>query len=348
LKLETIEKRKNPMLSPHTILLPQAPQIEGLLFRNFEGKQDFPAMLETFCAAKKADQDEISETLEDMIRSYEHLTNCDPAKDVLIAEINGVMIGYSRVSWWVEENTGAYIYQSFGYIHPDWRCKGVGRAMLLHNQQRLRQIAAEHPSEKTKLFETFSSNFAVGNNTLCEQEGYQPIRRFYNMVRPNLENIPELELPVGLEVRPAKPEQYRQIWEASHEAFRDHWGYRIPSETDYHEWLESKEIQPDLWQVAWDGDQVAGMILNFINHAENDTYQRRRGYTEAISVRRPWRRRGLARALLARSLKMHRDIGMTEAALGVDSESLSGANVLYESMGFQVVKLQTTLRKPLT
>ena len=39
---------------------------------------------------------------------------------------------------------------------------------------------------------------------------------------------------------------------------------------------------------------------------------RRRGYTEFISVGRKWRRRGLARALIARSLRLLADEGMAE------------------------------------
>lgn len=87
------------------------------------------------------------------------------------------------------------------------------------------------------------------------------------------------------------------------------------------------------------------MVLNFLDEAENEEYQRKRGYTEGISVRRPWRRRGLARALLTRSLKMFQDMGMTEAALGVDTQNLSGALRLYESVGFQPVKKLTIYRK---
>jgi ribosomal protein S18 acetylase RimI-like enzyme len=102
-----------------------------------------------------------------------------------------------------------------------------------------------------------------------------------------------------------------------------------------------------LWQVAWDGDQVAGMVLNFINHQENLEYDRKRGYTETICVRRPWRRRGLARALIARSFQMHKELGMTEAALGVDAENPNGALRLYQSMGFQQIKRNTVYRKPL-
>ena len=89
------------------------------------------------------------------------------------------------------------------------------------------------------------------------------------------------------------------------------------------------------------------MVLNFVNHEENQEYDRKRGYTESICVRRPWRRRGLAKALIARSFKVIKDLGMTEAALGVDTENPNGALQLYKSMGFQVAKQHTTYRKPL-
>ncbi len=67
-------------------------------------------------------------------------------------------------------------------------------------------------------------------------------------------------------------------------------------DTELTSWRESPSYVPDYWQVAWDGDQVAGMVLNFIDTAENEENHRLRGYTGTICVRRPWRRRGLARA----------------------------------------------------
>jgi ribosomal protein S18 acetylase RimI-like enzyme len=89
------------------------------------------------------------------------------------------------------------------------------------------------------------------------------------------------------------------------------------------------------------------MVLNFIHEKENSEYNRKRGYTEEISVRRPWRKKGLARALIARSFKVLKEHGMTEAALAVDAENISGALKLYENMGFRTVKRYTTYRKPL-
>lgn len=97
--------------------------------------------------------------------------------------------------------------------------------------------------------------------------------------------------------------------------------------------------------MAWEGDEVVGMVLNFIDTKENLAFGRKRGYTENIAVRRPWRRRGIARALIATSLRMLKERGMEEAALGVDTQNLSGALRLYESLGYQPVKQFITYRK---
>jgi GNAT superfamily N-acetyltransferase len=334
------------MIANNTLYLEKAPAIAGLSFRNWRDESDFSGMLAMINASKTADQEERHDTLEDLIRTYSHLTNCDPRKDVLIAEVDGQVVAYSRLTWWIEEHSQNRLYLSFGFMHPEWRRKGIGTAMLHHNQNRLREIAAGHPQEGTRLFESFANNFQENTRALLEKDGYTAVRRFYFMVRPDLENIPDLALPDGLVTRPVRAEQYRQLWNAFQEAFHDHWGYSEPQEEDYQAWLGGPDFQPDLWQVAWDGNEIAGFILNFINHGENEEYHRKRGFTEGIGVRRPWRRRGLARALLARSLAMHRDLGMREAALGVDTENLSGANLLYEDMGFRPVRINYTYRKP--
>jgi ribosomal protein S18 acetylase RimI-like enzyme len=186
-----------------------------------------------------------------------------------------------------------------------------------------------------------------GLENLLKDEGYEPVRYEFHMQTPDLDHIPPALMPEGLEVRPAKPEHYKAVWEGSVEAFRDHWGATEQEAEDFESWISHPMNQPDLWVVAWDGDQVAGSILNYVNHEYNTRAGRKVGYTEAITVRRPWRKRGLARALLARSMKMHKDLGMTQTALGVDTQNPSGALRLYESMGYQVISQSTTYRKQL-
>ncbi len=94
-------------------------------------------------------------------------------------------------------------------------------------------------------------------------------------------------------------------------------------------------------------DEIAGQERTIINKPENEHYNRLRGYTEMISVRRPYRRRGLARALIAESLRVLKERGMAESALMVDTESLTGATRIYEECGFQVASFSIAYRKPL-
>jgi mycothiol synthase len=92
---------------------------------------------------------------------------------------------------------------------------------------------------------------------------------------------------------------------------------------------------------------VAGAVITYPQTEENERYDRRRVYVAMVSVRRPWRRRGLARALLAGSIVESREDGFTSASLGVDTDSPTGATALYESLGFAPEKTFTAYRKPM-
>ena len=102
----------------------------------------------------------------------------------------------------------------------------------------------------------------------------------------------------------------------------------------YDEWISGDDFQPALWRVAFDGDRIAGQILNYLGKPDTDGSII--GWTESISTQPEYRRRGLARALLALSLRTVRDAGATCAGLGVDTQNPNQAQTLYESMGFRI------------
>lgn len=326
-----------------------APAIPGLVLRHFRGESDFPGIVDVYNRANKADNIDRVTSIESTAATYANLKNSDPYKDMLIAEVNSQMVGYSRVVWWKELN-GPYLYGHFGFIVPEWRGKGIGTTMLHHNEARSREIAAGHQHAQAPMFDTFASNTQPVLAEMLESEGYKPVRYGIDMVKPDLDNIPELPLPEGIETRPVKPEHLRAIWKAEVEAFKDHWGADETEESDFERWKNAypETFKPELWQIAWDGDRVAGIIRNFIDYRQNEQFKRKRGYTEDISVGREWRRRGLARALLARSFQTLKEQGMTEAALSVDTENPNGALQLYQSMGFEEVRRQVVYRKPLS
>lgn len=332
---------------PNHIQIHDAPSITGLSFRGFAGQSDYPKMLAVIDGSKHVDQVERTDTLEDISRNYSHLTNCDPFTDMLFAEVNGEVVGYNRV-WWERLNDGVTIqYTSIGFLMPKWRRKGIGSAMIRHAENRLREIAAAHTGSETKIFSMWANGTATGLIALLESQGYAPARYFFEMTRPIDEPLPEAPMPPGLEVRPVREVDYRKVHEAQVESFRDHWGFTEYTFEEFMHWQESPDFNPGLWKVAWDGDQIAGQVLNFVNSGENEEYHRKRGYTEAISVRRPWRKRGLARSLVTQSIAMFRDMGMTETALGVDAENPSGALKLYLGLGYREVRRNMMFRKPM-
>jgi GNAT superfamily N-acetyltransferase len=323
-----------------------APVISGLVFRLFDSQQDYPALAELQNINNRAEEDDELITVEGLTNFYTHQPNFNPATDLLLAQVNDTLVGFARVWWWVND-AGERLYGIVGAVHPAWQKQGLGRALLGWQEARIREIAANHPSSEPRFIQAFGMDKAPAKLHLLERAGYTLVRYGFMMVRPKLDDIPDLPLPEGLEVRPVQRDDMRAIWEALDEAFRDHWGHRAGTEEDYQRFISEPDQTPQLWQVAWDTrtKQVAGMVLNTIFPNENAQFNQKRGWTDPICVRRPWRRQGLARALIMRSLRVLRDQGMTEAALGVDAQNPNKALHLYESCGYQPVKKSYTLRK---
>lgn len=326
------------------LILKITPQIDGLCFRKFAGESDYPGMVAILDAVAKADKQDHAITLDDLRHDYAHLTNSDPYQDMVLAEIHGELVAYSRVEWWQEEEPNHRIYSHFCNILPKWRNKGIETAMFDWNETRLKKIAAEHPQDSQRFFQTYSSEHKADLNKILEVLDYEPARYFISMSRL-LEDIPTAELPEGIEVRPVNLPEARKVWDAANDAFRDHWGFSPPKEEHFVSYQESKYFQPDLWQVAFDGDEVVSSVMNYIEHDYNQKFNKKRGWTENISTRREWRRRGIAKALIVRSMHMHKAKGMTEVALGVDTNNPNGALKLYQSLGYKKDQTMITYRK---
>ncbi len=259
--------------------------IPGLKFRSFRGAEDYASIAAVLVASENADQQERQVTADDIDHAYQHLSNCDPYRDIIFAEVDGEMVGYSR-GWWTDESAPLRTYIHNGFLVPEWRRKRIGSAMLDWMERRLREIANTHPPELEKTFQVNATQFDQGTAALLKHAGYLPVRHYYLMVQPNLDDIPDFPLPDGVETRPALGTDYRRVWQLVVETSQDEWGHNIPTEEDYQEWLTSDNFQPDLWQVAWDTttNQVVGLVLTYIQHDENKQFDRKRGYTEGIGV----------------------------------------------------------------
>jgi len=322
-----------------------APPVPGLTFRRYRGTDDLPAFVGVYEDCREVDGYSWIMTLEEIQNQYEHLLNTDLERDVVVVEHEGRVIGYSQQNW-VEE-LEAIAFRHSQHLRPDWRGRGIRRAMLLHCEARAREVAADLDIDKDMQMSTWLCEDERALIDMLEEEGHRPARYFHEMVRDLRAPIEDRPLPEGLEVRPVPEDGTRKVFFAANEALRDHWAGREWTETDYQEFMNDPIIDPSLWVVAYDGDAVAGTVLNWIHHEENQRLARKWGYTEIITVRRPYRGKGLAKSLITTSMRMLRAMGMEEANLGVDTENPSGALGLYTGLGYRNIKTYLIHRKDL-
>ena len=341
----TIEAEPRPFATPVA-----PPPIPGLAIRHMSAPADYRAMNDAANESRLADGNDFITSLESFADHYDHLVNCDRDRDVLVVEIDGRIAGYGRTFWGVEpgDDGDTRVHETFCFLDRAWRRKGLGRTMLAALLARAEEVGAELPPASRVEAEVFGQDADGGVDALARLFGFVPIRYGFQMLRPTLDDQPYAALPEGLEVRAVREEHVRAIWEAGDEAFRDGNGYRQPTEDDYREFL-ADPLQQDrtLWRIAWDGESVAGQVRGYINEDANAAMGTTRGWVENISVGRPYRHRGLARALMNETFKALRARGMTEGVLGVDATNPTGALRVYESMGFAPISRSTTYRKRL-
>jgi mycothiol synthase len=321
---------------------------DGLRLRPYAGEADIPLIVDMINRELEHDNVPFRESLEDAIAWNSHPNDkYDPARDVTIAEIDGVPVGFGSRSWVDTTLEEFREYRIDGAVLPEWQRRGIGTALLANNIEMNRQLAQTHATGRSRILGSWTSDRMAGAQALLKGFGFEQTRWFFEMTRDLSQPIPDVPLPDGLEVRPVTDETMRQIWDADVEAFLDHWGGFDGSEENYQRFLAKPAFDPTLWVIAWDGDEVAGGVVNAIEAAENEMLGVKRGWLHSVFTRRAWRKRGLANALINRSLVAIRDRGMDTAILGVDADNPTGALGLYERNGFVVAERSTAWRKPL-
>jgi mycothiol synthase len=319
------------------------------LDRSVDIEAEVPQMWRIADIVRRVDGEIDRNTLDGMLAFYRNLDHCDPATDLVLARRGDELVGYARVEW-NDSNDGERWYEAACFVHPGERRRGLGRRLLDWTEARRLELAAGHRAGgavngRATWLTTFAYDGDAGASALLRDAGYEPFRHFYSMQRPDLRDIPDLPLPAGLEIRPIpdEPDAIRALIAADNEAFLDHFGAVDDVETVYRQVVEDPDTDLDLWVVAFDGEEIAGAVINGIRPDHEGV---RVGWCDSVFTRRPWRQRGLARALIARSLELLRDRGVPSASLGVDATNPNQALHLYESCGFRVVSSSTAYRKP--
>lgn len=283
-------------------------------------------------------------TAAEMENYYSKLPEFSPKEDAFMAFLGDQPVGWVSLQP-RQETKGDLILRHHVTLIAEGREPGIRAALIDRIEQRAAARLASMSGDQTVWLEaSFSAKQQLAIE-LIEDKGYHPTRYFFFMNRLLTVPIEDHPMPAGFQQRPITEADYRPIWDAHNQAFSEHWGHAKTSEEHYNMFMEDPLTDPSLWQVAWDGEQVAGMVLNFLDRTENEALNKQRGYTEDIAVLKPYRGQGLAKALITRSMRMFKEMGMAETVLSVDTENPSGALQLYQGLGYQTERKSIVYRK---
>ena len=222
-----------------------------------------------------------------------------------------------------------------GRVHPDYRGRGIGSYLLELAESRAREMMPLAPPHARITMRSGASIRNEEGEKFLRDHGFELIRQFWNM-ETTLESEPsEPHWPAGITVRPfIEGREERAVFAALMDAFKDHWGFLAEPFDRWLAYMTGGPRDPMLNFIALEGEEIVALCLCRPYLAEDPEL----GWVDDLGVRRPWRRRGLALALLQHSFREFYKRGTRRVGLGVDAASLTGATRLYEKAGMHVVR----------
>ncbi len=224
---------------------------------------------------------------------------------------------------------------TWGRTHPDFCGMGIGSFLLDWAIMRASEAILRAPEGVRIVMYSHVRGMNKAAGKLLQDFGFESIRHSLRMVIELNGKLPSPVWPDGISVRSLHAEvEEPHILETVREIFKDHWGYiETPFEDDLERWMHfiesNKDFDPDLWFLAMDGEEIVGVSLcSPKRQAAPDM-----AWVDTLGVRRPWRRRGVALALLHHTFNEFHKRGTRKVGLGVDEQSLTGATRLYRKAG---------------
>ncbi len=258
---------------------------------------------------------------------------------LLIQASGGSLVGFAQFM----EDTPPTLCDVDTWVHPACQEPRVGETLLQWIDERAAQALTRAPAGvPVKIDHVYIYTDDHAAQQRLEKSGYVRERTFYRMAIEFNGPPPEPQLPAGISIRSfRRGVEERIVYEAFAEAQADEWGQDnpLPFEKWLYYFIEAEvDFDPEAWFLAVEGEAIVGYALcRWERAGEPD-----RSTVRYLAVRRPWRKRGIALALLHAAFGAMYQRGKRGAGLGVDATSYTGADRLYVRAGMQ--RAYTTLR----
>jgi ribosomal protein S18 acetylase RimI-like enzyme len=239
--------------------------------------------------------------------------------------------------------------ECWGGVHPERRGVGIGRELMAWQVARAGAIAATFdPALPTRIgLDALEQQHDL--LALAAAAGFEPIRRFLEVVRPVSEPLAPVPTPDGVELVDWSASLDEDVRLAHAEAFAEHWGVEPRSPDAWRQWYTGhRGFRPDLSAVAVAAGAVAAFVL-VSTYPHDWDHTPREAWVTTVGTRPAWRGRGIARWLLTDVLSRIAAAPdrFDRAILGVDDAN-PDALALYRTLAFVDERASLTLgRGPL-
>jgi mycothiol synthase len=310
--------------------------------------EDIDAIQSVHLAADPVDHPTWVTPREDIADTFE-LSHIDHSRDTAIAfAADGTAIAY--VSAFLHPSrAGTLTVHVGGVVRPEWRRRGIGSAALAWGHARALEQLAEvapslEPGEWNLEIKVYAEESTPDVIAIAEPLGFAVERWFTTMERDMTQPLPTPPAVDGATIVPYTSERALDVLAARNDAFRDHWGSLPTTEESWRKFVGGEFLRPDLSRLALDAEgTVIALCLASVNEADWEALGATHAYIDLIGVVRAHRRRGLAPAVIAASLAAIGEAGLERAVLDVDTASPTGANTLYEGLGFSATERSLAL-----
>jgi ribosomal protein S18 acetylase RimI-like enzyme len=233
----------------------------------------------------------------------------------------------------------------FGGVHPSYRGRGIGRQLLEWQIARAEQQLASSVKTVPGWILVHADERAPQSSRLFERAGMRLARYFVALERSLGEPIRAIRLPAEIRIEQYRPELSGAVHAARNDAFMDHWGSQPASDEMWNSFVGSEVFAPELSFVALAEDPggdiaVVGFVLSSVNEDDWANQGFTGSYIDLVGVRKNWRGRRIAQALLAAQFHAGIKNGHERTTLDVDADSSTGALGLYTGMGFRPTQRQ--------